>query len=573
MEMQEDSLWSLFPVQDVDTVLTNRLLYLDLSSRHFKETLKQTMLGQESAFEYQIHELHRLYQRQKDLMMEMEETNNFYTQPQHLYPDDRGHWMGSCISTSKTSVWSPEDASAKTDEAGISGDEIAKSGEKLLDLESLSSGCRGIWEEEGLKNGEVHEAPNFPKDQSPRSMSLESVVQPGSVQHLTGLSKFKCILDLNEPAKIEDHSDYELNQFLTPAQTSSERAEPEMQEPVVSAKCQADEVTITRTIESEQPQGCLSASLHRKHGSAPSHSRVIVLALPSSKAIPIFHKRYSRPRKKAIRGANSTNAENFPPNKTRKRSNLVSNFGVNEDDDHSLSTASYIPDSDHHQERLEKKSSSSVPEVKRRRRCKPQVESGKVMRKISRTKSKTRGRFLATEEEEEELSVAAAEAIVDMSLSDLAKMSSIKTSSDCITSLHWFAKIASSVVEDSKSKVGLSVTGIHSDYRRDYIEATTFQLTEMKPEQQRTSTSVSTIVHPKHKRNLRSQGKRQLHKASQRLQKKIGKLMEGSETNDANSSLMENMIINWGTITKGRRGIRSPATNTKTLIPFLLSGS
>lgn len=129
-------------------------------------------------------------------------------------------------------------SSAKIDEAGISGDEIDKSGEVVLDLELPFYG--DIWEEEGSKNGEVLEVPNFPKDQSPRSMSLESVVQPESV-HLLGFSNFKCILDLNEPARIEAHSDYELNQFLIPAKTRSEKAEPEVQGPPISTKCLAGE--------------------------------------------------------------------------------------------------------------------------------------------------------------------------------------------------------------------------------------------------------------------------------------------------------------------------------------------
>lgn len=54
MEMQEDSLWRLYPVHDMDTVVTNRLLYCDLYLGQYKETLKQTMLGQESIFENQV---------------------------------------------------------------------------------------------------------------------------------------------------------------------------------------------------------------------------------------------------------------------------------------------------------------------------------------------------------------------------------------------------------------------------------------------------------------------------------------------------------------------------------------
>lgn len=60
--------WSLCPVQDIDTVLTNRcgvnvnadddtlsLLYYDLYLRQqLKETLKHTMLVHESVFESQV---------------------------------------------------------------------------------------------------------------------------------------------------------------------------------------------------------------------------------------------------------------------------------------------------------------------------------------------------------------------------------------------------------------------------------------------------------------------------------------------------------------------------------------
>ncbi|VVB17594.1 unnamed protein product [Arabis nemorensis] len=608
----DDSLWSLCPVQDIDTVLTNRysgdandtisVLYCGLYLRQFKESLKQIMLDQESVFEDQIHELHRLYRKQKDLMMEMGETNNLCSQPRHLLlnagdssPRAGIHWMSSSISTSKTRVLPPkEDGSAKIDEAGISGDESDKYREKVLDLELPSYGYLDIGEEEeGSKNGEVH----------------ESVFQLENVRHLTGFSRSKCILDLNEPAKIEEHSDYEPNHFLSPVQTRSERAESEAQDRPISTKSQvenginlnmsplsSEEVTTFKKIESEQLREFLAVSSHGKHITGPSRS--IVLALPCSKGISLFNKRSSWPRKKGKRGAKSTTLETFPRRKAWKGSNVDSSVGVNEDDNHSLSTASYIPESDHNQEHLEKGSKkSSLPEVKsarnwtntrKRRHCKqPHIESGKVMRKNARTKLKTRGSFLVTEKEDEKSS-AAAEAVVDMSLSDSAGKSSIETS-DCINPLLWFAKFASSVVEDTRSEFGLSVTGFHSDYyQTDYFEAMTLQLTEMKPEEQRTHTLVSNIVSAKQNRTRRSQGKRQQqqhedhheenlpslstftgNEASQDVQK-IERLIEASETNDAHSSLMENtVIIDWGTIRKRRRGIRIPATKTKNSIAFL----
>ncbi|KAL1213798.1 hypothetical protein V5N11_009976 [Cardamine amara subsp. amara] len=613
--MQEESLWSSFPVYDVDTVLPNRygpysafsLLYCDLYLRDFKKSLKHTMLDQESVFEDQIHELHRLYRRQKALMMEMEETNNLCCQTQHFLPDSGIHWMDSCISTSKASVFPPEEAAfSKINEARISGDDIDKCEEKVMDLELpsyeyLDIGEEEEEEEEGSKNGEVL---NFPKDQSPIKMSLESVVQPENLQLLTGLARSKSIVDLNERVKIEQHSDYEFNPFLDPAQTRSERAEPEAQELQIATKSQAEngielnmsplspeeEVTIIKSIESEQPREFVSVSLLGKHGSVPFRS--IVQALPSSRTISLFNKRWSGPMKKAKRGAN---VEIFTRSKARKGSNLDSNFGVHKDDNHSLSTSSYIPESHHNQKYSEKRSLSSLLEMKsgrswtktgKRRRRKQRIEeSGKVMREISRSNSKTRGSFLVSEKEEQEKS--AAEALVDMSSSDSARKSSIKTS-DCVTPLLWFAKIASSVVTHSETapfSIPPYVTRFHFNYQMDYFEAMTLQLTE----EQRTSTSVSIIVHPKNKRTPRSKGKRQqLHKdghseylpsqssfagneASQDLQK-IGRLIEASETNDTHSSyksLMENMRFDWGTIRKRRRGIRSPAANTKTCRAFL----
>lgn len=351
-----------------------------------------------------------------------------------------------------------------------------------------------------------------------------------------------------------------------------------------------EEVTTFKTTESEKPQEFLAVSSHRKHGAEPS--RAIVQALPCLKGISLFQKRSPWPRKKAKRRAKSTTVDKFPRRKARKGSNLDSNFSVKEDDNHSLSNASYIPESDNNQEQLEKGSLSSLPEVKsarnwtntgKRRLRKPEKESGEVMRKIARTKSKTRGSFLVTEEEDHKKS-AAAEAIIDMSLTDSARKSSIETS-DCITPLRWFAKIASSVVEDSKSEVGLSVTGFHSDYQIDYFEAMTLQLTEIKPEEQRSNTTVSNIVHPKHKRTQRRQQQQHEdhHKefppslstftgneASEDLNK-IETLIEAPETNVAHSSycsLMENMVIDWGNIRKRRRGIRTRAANTKTTINF-----
>ncbi|CAA7022482.1 unnamed protein product [Microthlaspi erraticum] len=442
-----------------EIVLTNRyggadetlsLLYCHLYLRQFKETLKQTMLEQESVSEDQIHELHRLYQRQKELMMEME------SRKKHSLVKN------SSVAISMTSVLPPEgDEPAEIDEAEFLGDE----------------------------------------------------------------------------------SDYE-------------RAEQEMQDPLISTKSQAEngidldrsrlqseEVTTSlKTVESEQRRESVSASLQGKLGTEPSRS--IVLALPCLEHISLFHNRSSCSRKKA------------KPKQTLSRSKARRGS----------------KNGNHSQEHLRKGSASSLPEAKsarnltkpgKKRLGKPQKEPDKVMRKIARTKSKTRGSFLVTEEEEQEEKSAAAESLVALSLSESGRRKSSIETSDCITPLHWFAKIASLVVEDSKNELGLSATGFHSDYQ--------------------TNTSVSTnTVHPKRKRTPRSQRKRkrqqheyhynEIHprlrtftgnEASQDLSK-IGRLVKVSETKDTQCSLMENMIIDWGILRKRSRGIRTPSANTKT---------
>uniref|UniRef100_A0A1J3I1I1 Uncharacterized protein n=1 Tax=Noccaea caerulescens TaxID=107243 RepID=A0A1J3I1I1_NOCCA len=82
----------------------------------------------------------------------------------------------------------------------------------------------------------------------------------------TGFSNFTCIHDLNEPAKIEKHSDIELNQFLSPAQTRCVRAENENGIDLNMSPFPSEQVTTSlKTIEPEQPRESISASLQGKH--------------------------------------------------------------------------------------------------------------------------------------------------------------------------------------------------------------------------------------------------------------------------------------------------------------------
>lgn len=235
-DMRDDarSGWSLCPVQDIDNVNVNvnvnvddtySLLYYDLYLRQLKETLKRTMLVHESVFEnqvrmhgnaslsgvscflrklrvlvslysFQIHELHRLYRRQKELMMEMEgvrhhEALNLNSSFLSLRTT---HWMDSSVSAYQTRNFPYEENVSNQLEAV---DHVDKS-KKVFDLELPVLECHDRKEESGFMNGEV--SSNFLIEQSPEPSNRLDKLQ----------------LDLNEPAKTGEHSDYVFNQFLSP---------------------------------------------------------------------------------------------------------------------------------------------------------------------------------------------------------------------------------------------------------------------------------------------------------------------------------------------------------------------
>ncbi|KAL1196784.1 hypothetical protein V5N11_024602 [Cardamine amara subsp. amara] len=588
--------WSLCPIQDSDTVLTNRygvsvnedaddtlsLLYCDLYLRQqLKETMKRTMLVHESVFESQIHELHRLYWRQKELMMEMERTRHH----EALYlssgfPSHRTHCMNTSVfSTYQNRNFRCEEYIPNQIEAV---DNVDKSEKKVLDLELPVFEYNDREEERGdSTNGEVDVVPNFLKEQS-----LESGKQN------------KLLLDLNEPPKIDEQSDYVFNQFLCPV-TSNEVGEEYdsikgsngMNEVQGSVKCRGEygidlnmsplssneEETIVRKFETKKSQESLSVSLHGNHKS--NQPRVVVQALPCSTSRLLLAKQYkplmrgSRPRKKVKLG---------PTNKTFKGSDL---------DPHSSAQA--ISESQSNQASMEKGSSTSTSsKVKsarnwtnlgKKRCCKPQMKSSEghkvVVKKSGRTKRK-KSRKISLVKEGHYQEVSAAEAIVDIS------RKSGRETADCITSLSknllWFAEITSSVAED---------------YEIDSSET----MAEMKQEKHKKNlrlnssgrkTTVSSFVFGKQKRSQARQGKRKFKddqdtfsecEANEDLQV-IGKLIEASELKwnrgikdksksfppklvDAfTSSVDEKPGVDWGAIKKRRRGSRIPATDFQHMI-------
>ncbi|ESQ40713.1 hypothetical protein EUTSA_v10015619mg, partial [Eutrema salsugineum] len=447
--------WSLFPPQDTtDTVLTNRsgvnvnvddtfsLLYCGLYLRQLKETLKHTMLVQETVFKSQVHELHRLYWRQKELMMEMEGTrHNVAMHLDSSFP--RTHWMNSSVSTYQTRDFLYEGNFTNRTEAV---DNLEKSEKVVLDLELPVIEYDDREVERGLMNGEVCEVSNFLKEQS-----LESSNQLNKLQ-----------LDLNEPAKIEEqHSDNVLSQFPSPV-TSNEivKESDEKNEGRDSVMNEAqgqqssggygidlnmspisseEEVDIVNKFETEIPQECLSVSLHEKHVS--KQSRGIVQALPCLDTILLWKKsskssvRRSRQRKKVKRGQ-TKGSQSKQATKGKGSSSSLSKV----------------------------KSARNRKNIGKRKHCKTNMISSKGHKVVAK-KIRKKSKRISLVKEGNYQEISAAEAIVDMS----RKFD--QESSDCITSLNrnllWLAEICSLVVEDNEL---------------DDFEAMTLQLTEMKLE-------------------------------------------------------------------------------------------
>ncbi|EOA20166.1 hypothetical protein CARUB_v10000460mg [Capsella rubella] len=593
--------WSLCPVQDTDAVLTNRyggnlnvddtfsLFCSDLYLSQVKGALRDTMLVHESVFESQINELHRLYRRQKELMMEMEGTRHHRASFLNSgFPIPRSHWMGSSISAYQTRNLSHEaDIAYQMEAELLVENKVEKFEKKVLDLELP------VFEYNDMDE-EVHEAPNFLKQQSLRRMSLDSGQQFSKLQ-----------LDLNEPAKIEEHSDIVFNQFLSPL-TSNEIGEQSdtknegessvkgsngTNEAQRSVKCREEygidlnmsplsseeETIVVNKFETEKHQESSSGLVHGKHSS--EQPRVIVQALPCSTSTLVLDKRY----KLLMRGSRSRKkVKLFPSNKTFKGS---------DHDSHLSAQAS--SESQSNQTSMEKGSSSSLSEAKsakkrtnlgKKRRCKPQMKSSKgqkvVAKKSGRMKRK-KSRKISLVREGNYQEVSAAEAIVHMSRK--SSQETTDTSTSLGRNLLWFAEISASVAED---------------YEISFLEAMKLQQREKKLEEHKThkkEAAVANIVLGKQRRSRARQGKQKCkddqHNAKLSIstfsereanedQQVLGKLIEASELkwhcgflkNKRKSSPSnpldaftfsgeEKTGVHWGALKKRRRSSRIPAAD------------
>ncbi|KAJ0235301.1 Uncharacterized protein HA466_0268900 [Hirschfeldia incana] len=302
--------YRLYPVQDIDSVLTSgghgssdvnvddtfSLLFGGICFRQLKETLKHTMLVHESVFESQIHELHRLYQRQKELMMEMEGTRQQHEE-EALYlnssvPSPTTHWMSSNVSVYHTRNFPCEQQHMPNQTEAVS--DVKKPEKLVLDLELPVLECHDGEEETSLINGQVHEVAN----------SLES-----------GSKSNKLLFDLNEPAEIEEH--YE---FISPVSSVESDKKNEGEGSCWMYEAQGigidlnmfplsseEEVCIVKKLGAEKPQECVS-----------EQSRALVQALPCLNSTLLMNKPHDsfkpRKRKKKVKLG--------PVNKTFKGSEL-----------------------------------------------------------------------------------------------------------------------------------------------------------------------------------------------------------------------------------------------------------
>lgn len=255
---------SAFPFNNIDKILNNGHYCPgslsspspDLHLGCNKEALKQTMLKHESIFRDQIHELHRLYRRQKELMEEVKRTElcKYHLQletsqsnpllSQSSFNNVLNTWQSSTlpwanpscgqshVSESKSSLLPLNFADGKKRQAGsypsqrsaFKADseflvsEGKKYGKKILDLELPAYEYADSDEEKILekeKVSDVSQILSYPlkrkfeivhkRDKEPSSsIFFNSEFQQNNWTSGCTSLKAKCLVDLNEPVKAEE---------------------------------------------------------------------------------------------------------------------------------------------------------------------------------------------------------------------------------------------------------------------------------------------------------------------------------------------------------------------------------
>ncbi|XVF11857.1 hypothetical protein REPUB_Repub08aG0063300 [Reevesia pubescens] len=273
-DLNLDANGTLWHIDNVDGILRNRQYYngtlplsSDLNMSNNKDLLKQTMLKHEEEFRNQIHELHRLYGRQKELMDEMKNNDLYihhcsvetlhpnrvlspkssdYSQiPHHTSTSINLVHYQSPISEAKGSIVPSHSHDGNRGQAGndpICIESTSKAsecmesycirfGKKILDLE-LPADEYFDSEEEGFPEvkmaPEVTDIPTNALKKIPEVRDMEdkelsfggsgcnSVFPEGNFIHTSVSSKKKVMADLNIPVKLEEDTIPEFCDFQDP---------------------------------------------------------------------------------------------------------------------------------------------------------------------------------------------------------------------------------------------------------------------------------------------------------------------------------------------------------------------
>ncbi|GLT25243.1 hypothetical protein SLA2020_003870 [Shorea laevis] len=326
-DLNLDANGNMQPSNNVDRILMTRQYYngamsppssdLNLWYKYNKDILKQTMLKQEAIFRDQIHELHRLYRRQRELMDEMKRhglhkhhQNLEALQLNHvLLPKSFGFLQEICHPSSMQSmnqlplsnannIISPlhfmegNGMQAGSHLAPVEGSSInselleskcKKFGKKILDLELPAYEYIDSEEEEFLETKRVDDAtqvPSYPvktisatlcgsdKEQLASSISCNS--QKDNASPSTISSKTKILADLNIPINFEEEIAPEFGELSNPVTGhTAHLCQGDKRNSLDSCPqelCSEKSSNSLEHIENRQAQECITCNVLDEHG-------------------------------------------------------------------------------------------------------------------------------------------------------------------------------------------------------------------------------------------------------------------------------------------------------------------
>ncbi|KAJ9163567.1 hypothetical protein P3X46_023218 [Hevea brasiliensis] len=265
---------SIWPSNNVDEISKNGHYFNGNLAPQFpdhyltyKEKLKQTMLQHEAIFRDQIHELHRLYNRQRELMEEMKrikfyghhlqletpQSNQIFSEAsfecfQRTHKVSALSWLNPACSQSSILVaennqnhlnyvegkilqdgFSTFQNEGSRKETALLESKCKKVGKRTLDLELPADEYIDSEQEESLAGETASpEVSCYPMKNIAEDVQ-KSVVEPFhgindgnlvfqdyNVSQAPFSRKTKCLADLNEPIKLEEETNPESNVFLGP---------------------------------------------------------------------------------------------------------------------------------------------------------------------------------------------------------------------------------------------------------------------------------------------------------------------------------------------------------------------